>query len=415
MRVKKNVIASGFFALVTVLLCMGAFGKSDDPFAAMRTGVTVDDAGIDNLAEQRLLSDLQKNTDWDKGKLDTATKEWRFWRETFRAMDTSVSFYGKVVDQNGNGVAGASIKLSIASFSPIPCQTEHGPGAPMPVFQKSKGIIAKTDDSGCFQVEKERGACLDINDIAKDGYDYLPSQNMPGTFKYLPEKNKNGRPLQIDQIPIEKRSFIPNKNKPVRFLLRKKGVDAFFVCNSGSKRPVKMETLECIRWDYEHKKDIPKWPGVVVSGALTPDAGHWMLMFKGKHDGDGVLLQKDIAYEAPPDGYQPSVEVMVPASGKAKYQNIILILRTKTPVTYGIVTLEIHPDDAQDGCGISFESLLNPYGDRNLEPFAEEDLPYKVAERLTEETIAAFQQGKNPLPHADLPKLIKEARAKEKK
>ena len=68
-------------------------------------------------------------------------------REMVGKMDAQISFYGKLLDQDGHPVEGVDVRLSLLRFVPNPAS----------YFTATIEIRAKTDMYGCFTVLKERG------------------------------------------------------------------------------------------------------------------------------------------------------------------------------------------------------------------------------------------------------------------
>lgn len=112
---------------------------------------------------------------------------------------------------------------------------------------------------------------------------------------------------------------------------------------------------------------------------------------------------------APVDGYQEKIELQIPVNIDWKTRTVYLVLRTAQPVTYAFIKLEI-PPRADDEFNPSCESILNPFGDRNLEPAVE--LPYAVSKKLLDDSLAAILDGKNPERPANLPEWVKEEKTK---
>lgn len=64
-----------------------------------------------------------------------------------RKLDVDFNFYGKVVDQHGEPVAGVSVLASVGSYSP----------SWRDFFGTEKTVRAKTDKKGLFTIKKKQG------------------------------------------------------------------------------------------------------------------------------------------------------------------------------------------------------------------------------------------------------------------
>ena len=101
-----------------------------------------------------------------------------------------IDFYGKVVDENSNAVAGADVTFGWSEFP-----TEAG----------ARRATTKSDAMGLFSLQDKRGPALDIW-VSKEAY--YGSQRGQKGFSYM-----NG-------------DFSPDPQNPVVFTLRKKGTPA---------------------------------------------------------------------------------------------------------------------------------------------------------------------------------------------
>lgn len=199
-----------------------------------------------------------------------------------RAFSTPINFWGKVVDEEGNPVSGAIIKLGTANRP----------------WQTGTQYERITDTAGLFEVSGVKGLSISVN-VSKEGYYQTPRSR--GQLSYA-QPSGNKYPL-------------PTSDKPAIFELRKMGETVPLIHVSersvrlpknGSPVEVNLETglttgsgdLKVQCWTNDQDKDAQgryDWKCV-----LTVSGG-------------GLIERTDrFAFEAPAEGYKESVELMSP-------------------------------------------------------------------------------------------------------
>lgn len=341
------------------------------------------------------VSATANNSDLSSVEREGAEKKMSRMKEILRKRDVDISFYGRVVDQNGEPIVSANVEIQITQFNPDPEK----------LFGQVKSLVVATDNIGGFSIEEERGRDIYVKNISKSGYEYAMAQNR-SSFQYFEE---SGHP----------KPFVADKTTPVLFRLRKQGDTAFLLENKYCECQISVnESGKTKGYDFIHQKQIRNLETSVLNGeTLTCDLrikatfntnnATWIVVLSSGSTNGGIIVSEQLFYEAPKDGYQ-SEYTFVPEDRKplkAKY----VYLKSREPAIY--TRLEL------DNCnaGKSFFRLngeiavTNPYGDRNLEQAT--DLPYEVTKQLTDEAKTAFRQNKRP-QKPDLPKLVKEAKEK---
>ena len=120
--------------------------------------------------------------------------------QRFATSDRPITFFGKVVDQDGKPLPGASVSISIQKFKITSVGSRTGNHFVKHVLQR------RTDESGAFRVEGESGSKLFIEKIMCSGYVDIPEPDWtyepyysqlsfsyspaPGTLVYLPDPNR---------------------------------------------------------------------------------------------------------------------------------------------------------------------------------------------------------------------------------
>jgi len=107
------------------------------------------------------------------------------------------------LDQNNNTIENAKVEAHITFYSPDANK----------LFGQTKDIVATTDNTGLFRIEKEKGRSIYIDNVSKEGYEYNIIYNTNRYFQYYEHGFQ--------------KPFIPDKNNPVIFRLRKQNDTAF--------------------------------------------------------------------------------------------------------------------------------------------------------------------------------------------
>lgn len=261
-----------------------------------------------------------------EGVLSHAYDEWR----------TPISFYGKVVDENTNPVAGAEIHFVWTDLS------QSG----------SSERTTTSDHNGLFSLQDVTGKALSVQ-VSKQGY--YAYKNYPVGFFYAGE-NEN---------------FVPDPASPVVFRLKKMGqLQALHNLKKSYKIPRDGTPL---RIDLETGKSATgEAGGALTIRCWTADAGkrrgerydwHCQLNIP---EGGLVLSDKEFDFEAPETGYVASTEITMPADRPDWKNDVDLKLFYRLhDGRYGRMIFSMIAG-GQHFCMI--DSVLNPTGSRNLEP-----------------------------------------------
>ncbi len=126
----------------------------------------------------------------------------------FAGSGNPISFFGKVVDQDGLPISGAAVSISIENFDPKSALATSG-------NHFEKRLISKiTDSGGGFVIQGEFGSSLSIEKISQPGYVAMPEDD----WTYEPYwKN-----LSFDYWHAQGHYlYVPDQQKPAIFPLRK--------------------------------------------------------------------------------------------------------------------------------------------------------------------------------------------------
>jgi hypothetical protein len=246
-----------------------------------------------------------------------------------------IDFYGKVIDQNSNPVAGVNIHFS---WSELP---EKG---------GERTSDAESDADGLFSLNEKRGASLTVW-YGKDGY--YSSGRGEMSFSYALPK-----------------AISPDSLNPVVFHLHKKGTG---------------ENLIHMKQNYRVARDgTPLGISLTTGSAVTGGGGDLVVQCwtedQGKRSGEkynwhcivtipggGVVpIDEEFAFLAPENGYAPTNEIAMPASRPDWQDDVDLkFYYHLADGRYGKMTFSMIAG-GQHFCMI--DSVLNPSGSRNLEP-----------------------------------------------
>ncbi len=245
-----------------------------------------------------------------------------------------INFYGKVVDQYGQSVAGAQVRGNIMVYA-----SAEASG--------SRNYYTQTDAAGNFKFVGLHAAKFGAAP-SKDGYEYNERQpnNWSETYKPDPAnpmvftmyKLQGAEPMVHTQLD----SRVPYDGTAATFdlLTGKKG-------DTGDLRITLLRTPQQIKRGTDHFE----WN---VSIEII---------------GGGLVGSSDLyPYEAPENGYQGTFEFSQAKAAPNWTQRLAKTFYIHTAKgDYGRVTIDLTVDSERPDTGVSVESYLNPSGSRNLE------------------------------------------------
>lgn len=253
------------------------------------------------------------------------------------AWQTPIEFYGKVLDENSDAVAGAKI-----SFQWVEIPSADG--------KRSTNVESSVE--GLFSLLGQRGPSLMVS-VSKEGY--YASRGGEQGFKY----GIFGNP------PLS-----PEPQNPVVFHLRKKGRGAQLITSENGTQlkvhirvpkdntPVQVDLLEkkaVATGHLEISQKKPPWR----------DATEWS--FRMSIPNGGFVENADeFQFEAPETNYEPMVEYQFNKSDTNWTTHVTkqFYIAFGQPRKYG--WLRIESDLAQETIFLTYG--INPSGSRNLEP-----------------------------------------------
>lgn len=247
-----------------------------------------------------------------------------------QAFKAPITFYGRVIDEEKQPVAGAKVHYSAADQ----------------YFGDSSKYESISDESGFFSITGINGAGLYVN-VAKDGY-YGTNESGAG-FGY--------------GVPSGRQP--PSKESPAIFVLRKKGIADSLIHVSSRQINV---------LDNGRSLNIDLSTGLAGRGNLQLES--WIgdssqrrfdWRYRLSVPGGGLVERKEeFVFEAPIDDYQPVVEVNMPANAERWSSDVNKSYFAKLPDgKYARFSINLYPGKRNF---VVLESYVNPApGNRNLE------------------------------------------------
>lgn len=259
--------------------------------------------------------------------------------------NTPIDFFGKVIDEDGSPVVGASTFYILGALSFEGSPTLEGP---------------KTDAAGLFSITGKRGPTLSVW-VQHDGY--YSTENAKQRFEYA----------RKDYMPGKEPPLPPSKGSPTIFVLKRKGVAEPLVHHQRIKTKLPMNAMPV---SINARSGQTGRGKETISIAMKSDGEKLPLNAFHPFDwsvtigvpGGGMVERSDaLNFEAPADGYVPQQSISMPASltqdaWKSDIQRDYFVKFASG--NYGRVRLNISGDK---GRSIA-EVFLNPIpGSRNLE------------------------------------------------
>ena len=200
---------------------------------------------------------------------------------------TPITFYGKVVDQNGNPVAGANVLMTAL---------DH------PLSQGST-YAKQSDSNGLFTIWGIHGAALQVN-VSKEGYYTVPESW--GDFAYAA------------RVGTQKPAH-PDRSDPAVFVLRKMGGTERLIHQEKDIKVSEMGTPSTIDLRTgntvgAHEPDI-QFQTWISDHHVRPGASareqrfDWRCVVSVPGGGLQVRGGSEFDFEAPSDGYQASDQI----------------------------------------------------------------------------------------------------------
>ena len=262
-------------------------------------------------------------------------------------LATPISFYGKVVDQNGNPIPGADVDYGVIDKFDAQGSNYHG----------------KSDDTGKFVITGIKGAVLTVG-VRKVGY-----YNIHG---------KSDAAFAYGVGPDPTRKEPPTSDKPAIFVLQKMGSieplvhvpsHQYKVSKSGEPLEIDLTTGKIVPLGQGNLR-IERW----VNDKIKDKDGRFDWRFRFTAPNGGLIERPDrFAFQAPGQGYQASIEINMPASLRENWRYTLeksYFIKMQNS-QYARADLRIYSGHDNS---LVVECFVNPTGSRNLEYDASKEL-----------------------------------------
>lgn len=273
------------------------------------------------------------------GKYDPTLPQWQEWRRRNKEdkkweWKTPIAFYGRVVDQNNNPVAGAKVVVSWTDLSATGTSVRE----------------LHTDGAGNFTLSGERGKHLLVRSIEKVGYEDS-TLNQDG-FEYAAFFDEN--------------YHIPDPNSPVLFRMHMKAVAEPLVAISDK---FKIQADGTVALNLRTSKQGRADANILVELLDNSDPTGRKWVAKVSAPGGGIQpVNDEFATIAPESGYQSEITINQDTPQPGGFQSGSLYkggkFYVKTSVGYALVEFRMIPGNKS----VRLTSYLNPNtNSRNLE------------------------------------------------
>ncbi|MEY2512497.1 MAG: hypothetical protein QOE26_3260 [Verrucomicrobiota bacterium] len=297
---------------------------SSTPLSLQSPNTPVDPAGLQKPGGPYVSSDPRWAIVREKDRSDH-NWEWRM----------PINFYGRVVDQNGYPVSAAKIEFGWTDLS-------------------ASGSSAQTTFSsadGTFSLQGRKGRVLEV-DVSKDGFYKVRSERLK-SFDYAGFWEAN--------------YYEADPARPVIFSLRRKGPGEILSVGetqppvSADGTPVRLDLLDSGRASPTGQIEIA---AVTNTEKYPPRRFDWRASIT-VHDGGLKEHDLEFPFEAPQDGYKPTIELVMP-EGSPDWKRVVekgYFIRFGNPPKYGRIYIRFN--GAAQKAYLRY--TINPTGSRNLE------------------------------------------------
>jgi hypothetical protein len=266
------------------------------------------------------------------------------------AFKTPIELYGKIVDQHGNPVAGATVRLS-------PVDRPFGD-------QSNSAITLLSDARGEFSVKGKQGFAMGVR-ATKDGYMTLPplGGRTSSAMVYYGGESEEGKCYSDPATPLVLTLHEIGPVDPI-FYVKQKG---WKLAMDGTLRAI---ALDSEKGHGEHKIEFQfksDWSKLPKNNEMYGKRYDWSL--EARIPGGGYLeSDSDYKFEAPEKGYQETIKIEFSATmpqGQWKRSEHRRYFVKFSDGSYGRIRFSI--DGSSNSTPLDMTSWLNlKPGSRNL-------------------------------------------------
>jgi hypothetical protein len=293
---------------------------------------------------------------------DVTEADWqRFLRmhEARKASNRKVSFYGRVIDQNGDPVPGVVISTEI---------TRREESIARIIADGKDQITDKldfiTNSDGWFLIPERKGYALSIEKFTKEGYE-RPGRGVKVDFMFG----------QLLRNPQSNEFHHPDPAHPVVFTMWKKGKTEPLIATAVNLRFLEKERIDTLYLPLvlnAEAKSNPVEGWDIKARVSIRSRDDWTFTLEG-NDGCGFIVTNDIHTNLAPEvGYIPSITVSSSDSDVRPDVNrsIKVYYRGRNGNKFAAFRMEFGPWGQRGENNFTIELMdlrINPNGSRNLE------------------------------------------------
>ena len=269
------------------------------------------------------------------------------WKQSLEGKNMPIDFWGRVVDQDGQPVSGAKIRMNVRHWHV---------SQPFSASSSFPQTEVTSDSSGYFEWHGETGDNLEIASVEKLGYKSSPQMLKSFSYGQSPEP------------------FSPNPSEPVVIRMWRLKPTEPTVASRGfyaivpDGRVYRFDLLKNVKLEGDTALgDI----GVQLTRpqSVEPrDRYPWTLKIVGV-GGDSVLEANDeFLFEAPESGYQPNITIALDPANR-DWTSVLrrsFYFKSRGGTVFGCVKMTVRVDYGGQSA-IQTESVLNTNSSRNLQ------------------------------------------------
>ena len=280
-----------------------------------------------------------------------------------------LSFFGKVIDQDENGVPDISAHAVVEAykkpdlFAPKKIRLESNPG--MPDHLRVLKLNTTTDSSGLFSFDNISGYTIHVKSIKKEGYIGKVQENGKDEkrfFVFHPSRGEVHVPIQ--DLPIEFSLWKPFEPMPelYRIFNYRKRISA-----DGQEH--KIDLLRRIInpvddvYDFSVKVEVP----------CDSNRGKYSWSFEITVPEGGIIETGDaIPFLAPVEGYVSTYKFSMPAEDKnwtGGFYDKVFYIKSRNGKNYSALNIDAssYKDRTSPSVSLSIDGFVNDTGSRNLQ------------------------------------------------
>lgn len=280
-----------------------------------------------------------------------------------------ISFYGKVVDQDGNAISSAKVTMIVTSHNEsMIAQIMAGASKTEDLATKAETIDVYTDSIGGFFVSNKQGTTLTVKYIVKDGF-FAP-EYLPISYDYRKESLDEGRQSGSgDPIVFT----LWKKRQKAASLIR--GVIEFQVDMDGQQNGVNFVESKWLGEDIRNadiiisvKSDVPDL-STLPPRTPAPRTYNWEYSITAINGGI-LKTEESFLYEAPKEGYESEYNFAMKSDDKNwdnEQKDSKFYVKAHDGQVYASMKLRVFSYVSGE-VFVRIQTLVNPTGSPNLQP-----------------------------------------------